>query len=109
MFVLTEQAPDNRYGLNERNPVNVGGGFTDGVKNQWRYLNGLAGPNGEEISFVRLGSCCAFKSKDAPMGGGLLDMYQITYEGLEKPITLYLNFYEEGPLLIPKGFTARKQ
>jgi hypothetical protein len=42
------------------------------------------------------------------MGAGLLDKYEITWEGQKKPIYLYINIYEKGDLLIPYGLNAKK-
>jgi hypothetical protein len=38
------------------------------------------------------------------MGLGLLDLYEVTYEGLEQPVILYLDMYDEGPVAAPAGF-----
>jgi hypothetical protein len=42
-------------------------------------------------------------------GMGLLDAYAISYEGATEPIVLYLSFYDETPLMVPVGFTARQK
>ena len=89
MFLIKQYATDETYGFTERNPIMVGsdGG---GPQNQRRFLNALAGPNGEPISFKRLGSCCTFYTKNGLFGdSGMLDMYEVTYEGLGKPVILY--------------------
>ena len=58
------------------------------------YLDMLCGPNGEGIKYKRLGSCCAFESPSAPFyNTGLLDIYEVTYEGLDEPVKVYLNMY----------------
>jgi hypothetical protein len=36
--------------------------------NQGRFLNALAGPKGEEITFKKLESCCPFPTKEAKWG-----------------------------------------
>lgn len=43
------------------------------------------------------------------MGGGLLDVYEITYDGLDKPIELYINMYDYNDPMIPVGFTPKKE
>ena len=108
MFLVKEYATDKTYGYSEKNPIMVGkeGG---GPKDERRFLNALAGPNGEEISYQRLGSCCGFFTKNGLFGdSGMLDMYEVTYEGLGKPITLYINMYDSDVLQVPVGFTLRK-
>jgi hypothetical protein len=59
--------------------------------NQGRFLNALAGPKGEEITFKK--SCCPFPTKEAKWGWIL---YEVTWQGQKKPIILYVNIYEKG-------------
>lgn len=108
-FIITKNATDKKYGYDEDYPINVG--FTsleDGTKNQVRFLNALAGPNGEKIKFELKDSCCPFPTKKTEMGAGIIDIYEITWEGQAKPVLLYINKFEKGELMIPLGLTARK-
>ena len=100
-------ATDNSYGHSPENPINVGG-LQNGALNQRIFLSALAGPNGEEISFERIGSCCPFPSPNGFNGTGMLDRYEITFEGLAAPIILYMNFYDSDVLKVPVGFTLRE-
>jgi hypothetical protein len=105
---LTEQAPDPAYARSEKSPVLVGGGFGEGSHNTYRFLNALLGPAGQQVHYTRIGTCCAFKSPNAPFGGeGLLEVYEISYEG-GKPERLYFDWYDSGHLYIPQGLSARK-
>lgn len=108
-FIITKMATDRKYGYDQDYPVNVG--FTsleDGTKNQIRFLNALSGPNGEKIAFELIDTCCPFPTKKSDMGAGVIDIYKITWEGQKKPISLYINKFEKGELMIPAGFTIRK-
>lgn len=108
-FIITKKATDKKYAYNENYPVNVG--FTtleEGLNNQHRYLNALAGPNGEKITYKLVDTCCPFPTQRSDMGAGVLDIFEITYEGQTKSILLYVNKYERGELLIPIGLSARK-
>lgn len=108
-FIITKKATDKKYGYNENYPVNVG--FTtleDGFNNQTRFLNALAGPNGEKITYKLIDTCCPFPTKRSDMGAGLLDIFEVTFEGQSKPIRLYINKYEKGEIMIPVGLSARK-
>jgi hypothetical protein len=98
---------DGTYGYTEENPVKVGGaGDERGPSNERAYLAALRGPSGQVVSFERRGSCCVFKTKNGIMGeGGLLDIYEVTYDGQEKPTTLYLNMYDYEAPQVPRGFT----
>jgi hypothetical protein len=107
-YRLTEISTDESYGYSEKNPINVGGIGNEGAKNQRRFLNALLGPNGQEVTYSRQGSCCSFATKNGFSGMGLLDRYEVTYEGLEKPVILFLNFYDKGELRAPKGFLFKK-
>lgn len=108
-FVLTEYAKDNKYGYDADYPANV---FYQNAKdenlNAERYLNALAGPNGEKITFVKLESCCPFPTKRVEIGAGFLDVYEITWSGQTTPIKLYVNIYERGYLLVPMGLSIKK-
>jgi len=105
-FLITELSTDKTYGT-EKNPIKVGGDENSGPSNERRFLNALAGPNGEKISYTRKGSCCHFETPNGFMGGGLLDMYEITWPGQKKPVMLYINMYDPGELKCPVGFTLR--
>ncbi|MFK7000244.1 2-dehydro-3-deoxyphosphooctonate aldolase [Flavobacterium oreochromis] len=108
-FVITKNATDKKYAFTEFYPVNVG--FTsleDGENNQKRFLNALAGPKGEPISYKLVESCCPFPTNRADVGAGMLDIYEITYPGQSKPTIIYLNKFERGELMIPVGFSAKK-
>lgn len=105
-FDVRDYAPKADYGLSEKNPVKVGGVMErEGPINQRRFLASLAGPNGEELSFHRRGSCCPYPSENAFGSHALLDVYEVTYEGLDKPILIYISLYDYETLYIPKGFT----
>jgi TPR repeat protein len=91
------------YGYKPENPIK-----TDGVINELRYLNSLLGPNGEVVLYHRKRSCCPFKTKHSPDGIGFIDEYELTYDGLEKPVILYLNRYLNKPMKAPLGFTYIK-
>ncbi len=107
-FMLTEVSTDSTYGYTETNPIKVGGvKSSSGPMNERRFLNGLNGPDGEELSYERTGSCCPFKTKNGIMGGGLLDRYAITWEGQTEPVYIYINMYDAGDLYVPVGLTAK--
>jgi hypothetical protein len=108
-FVITEYSKDIKYGYNKDYPINV---FYYSTKNetvnQERFLSALAGPKGEKITFTKLESCCPFPTKRSEMGAGFLDIYEIQWDGLKKPVTLYMNIYEKGALKVPVGFSLKK-
>lgn len=108
-FVVTEYSDDPKYGYHKDYPINV---FFKTIKNdtinQHRFLNSLTGPNGEKLSYKRLESCCPFPTKRSDIGAGFLEVYEVSWNGLKKPLTLYFNIYEKGHLLVPVGLAARK-
>jgi hypothetical protein len=97
----SQHAPPDSYGFTPDNPIRVGGG-PDG---QHAFLEALRGPEGQPIAWRRLGSCCEFETPNGLMGFGLLDMYEVHYEGLERPVILYLDMYDAEPVAAPVGFT----
>ena len=108
-FVINEYSKDKRYGYEKEYPINI---FYSNTKNetinQQRYLNVLAGPKGEKITYTKLESCCPFPTKRSEMGAGFLDVYELKWEGQQNPVTLYLNIYEKGVLMVPVGLTLKK-
>ena len=108
-FVLTEQSQDPKYGYDQDYPINIFYRSTSNDSiNQERFLNALAGPNGEKLFYKKLESCCPFPTKQSELGAGLLDVYQVNWLGCKRPLLLYFNIYEKGKLYIPMGLTAKK-
>ncbi|MCG9793610.1 2-dehydro-3-deoxyphosphooctonate aldolase [Flavobacterium algicola] len=108
-FVLTEYSKDKKYGFDSSYPVNVFYLNTaNDTINAVRYLNALAGPQGEKIAYTKIESCCPFPTKRSGMGAGFLDVYELRWEGQKKPIQLYMNIYEKGYLLVPVGLSIKK-
>ncbi|CAM3039085.1 2-dehydro-3-deoxyphosphooctonate aldolase [Flavobacterium frigoris] len=108
-FIITEYSKDAKYGYNKDYPINIFFRSTkDDTINQARFLNALAGPKGEKITFQKIESCCPFPTKRSEMGAGFLDAYEITWEGQKKPIVLYINIYEKGALMVPLGLSLKK-
>ncbi|WP_026706535.1 hypothetical protein [Flavobacterium soli] len=109
VFLITEYSTDKKYGYDKDYPINL---FYKNAKddsiNQARFLNALAGPNGEKIFYKKLENCCPFPSKRSEYGAALLDVYEIKWIGQKKPIKLYLNIYEKSELMVPIGFTLKK-
>ncbi|SHG58852.1 hypothetical protein SAMN05443549_10537 [Flavobacterium fluvii] len=110
IFVITEYSKDKKYGYNKDYPINIFYGNTtkNEIINQQRFLNALAGPNGEKITYTKLESCCPFPTKRSDMGAGLLEVYELKWEGQKTPVTLYLNIYEKGLLKVPVGLSLKK-
>lgn len=108
-FKLTQYSKDNKYGYDPDYPVNV---FYQNTKNEnlnaQRFLNALAGPNGEKITYTKLESCCPFPTKRHEMGAGFLDIYELTWPGKTSPVKLYLNIYEKGYLMVPIGLSIKQ-
>ncbi len=107
-FDVTDFSENKGYGITEKNPIMVGGFTEGGVINQRRYIASLAGPNNEELSFHRRGACCPYPSENSFGGNALVDVYEVTYEGIKEPILLYISLYDSEKLFIPQGFTKRK-
>jgi hypothetical protein len=99
---------DAEYGFSEKKPVAVGRKYGMG-RGAAIYFHSLTGPDGEPVSFKRRGSCCEF---DTPNGlvdnKGLLDVYEVTYPGLDKPLVIYVNTYDYEQPMAPVGFKPRR-
>lgn len=100
---LSVMAADDSYGFTVNNPIRVGSGPKGGPANERAYLNLLRDMQGKPINYYRLGSCCPYKSSN-PLGGGVLDKYEITYlntKGEEEKTIIYMSMwdYEEPKIL----------
>jgi hypothetical protein len=98
---------DKKYGYDKDYPINIFYQTSKSDINQERFLNALAGPKGEKITYIKLESCCPFPTKRSDMGAGFLDVYELKWEGQKKPIILYLNIYEKGILMVPFGLRLK--
>lgn len=108
-YQLKEYATDKKYGYDSDYPINLG--FILEVNEEKfvsYYFNALEGPKGETISFKKKESCCPFPTKNNKVGGGLLSVYEVTWEGQQKPVLLYFNIFERGKIMCPTGFTIKK-
>jgi len=59
-MALSRVATSGSYGYSAMAPIKVGGGLGAGGNRTYQFLNTLRGPNGEEISYDRVGTCCPF-------------------------------------------------
>lgn len=108
-FLISLYSKDKKYGFEPDYPVNV---FylnsKDENLNAKRFLDALAGPNGEKITYTKIESCCPFPTKRHQIGAGFLDVYELTWVGQKQPIKLYMNIYEKGYLMVPVGLSLKK-
>ena len=109
-FVLTETATDLKYGYSEFYPVNLGFSKFENSNNLNvnRFFNAITGPNGEKVTYKLLETCCPFPSKNNKMGAGTLDLYEILLDGVPSSKKIYINTFEKGKIICPKGFSIKK-
>jgi len=93
---LCPVSSDPGFGYTKDNPIKVGGDDFGGPPRERAYLDNLAGPKGEKISYGRTGSM--------DYGDTILDVFVIT--GLGKKITLYIDEYSYTEPQAPLGFTC---
>ncbi|MEZ5316355.1 MAG: hypothetical protein R2752_03035 [Vicinamibacterales bacterium] len=93
-------ARDTTYGFTPVGAVKTGGGPAQGPARELRYLGVLRGPDGQGLHIVRRGSVMA------PDGETILDLYEITYAGLDAPLRIYLDEYHDGLLQAPAGLVC---
>jgi len=110
MLGFLKNKSKDTYGITEYNPIMLG--FLKSksdAKFLNSYINHLSGPNGEKIKYRRVGACCAFKT---PRGlfeeTGVLEVWEVTYNGLSNPTKLYFNVYDYGKFSAPVGFLIIK-
>lgn len=108
-FIITEISNDGKYGYDPDYPVNLGFlPIQSGEINVNRYFGALSGPQGQQISYERVDSCCPFPSEKNNMGAGILDIYEVRWEGLKEPRRIHVNLYEKGKVMAPQGFGIRQ-
>ena len=93
-----EVSTDAEYGYSKEKPIKVGGTPVYGAARQRRFLQALVGPAGQPITFTRRGSIRTDRDDI------ILDLYEVKYAGVEKPIELYLDWYRWDPPRAPQGF-----
>ncbi|MBG0787673.1 MAG: hypothetical protein H0S79_21500, partial [Anaerolineaceae bacterium] len=91
---------DPTYGYSVENPIFVGGGNFQSIDWKSDYFHNLLGPNQELVSWDRL--------RSFTYGDLVLDEYRVSYEGLEEPLTLFVNTGRFAPLSAPMGFTCKQ-
>lgn len=95
-------ATDPEFGLTAAKPIATGGGVFAGSARQRRYLSVLRGPGGEAVTIVGgVGS-----GPQEPGSKVIIDRYSVTYDGLQAPVTLFLNMYAFDTPQVPRGFTC---
>jgi hypothetical protein len=96
-----EVSDDPRFAFSPEHPVQVGGGPMYGAARQRRYLDFLRGPGGQPVTYKRTNSMMRADET-------VVDRYEVTYDGLEKPLTLFLDWYHFTEPRVPQGFTCDK-
>ena len=95
---------DPEYGYTMAKAIQVGGGAMYAAARQRRYLGALRGPAGGTVTAKRLG---ARPQPPLPNPTKFTDVYEVTYQGLDKPIELFLDAYHfDDEVKAPKGFTC---
>ncbi len=94
-------ATDPEYGLVVHKAVQIGGGALYMAARERRYLDSLKGPGGEPLTYNRRGSTGIKVNDSQP-----IDIWEVTWAGAPKPITLYLFAYMYGEPKVPVGFTC---
>ena len=109
-FILTETSTDFKYGYSEFYPVNLGFSKYENSNNLNvnRFFNAITGLNGEKVTYKLIETCCPFPSKNNKMGAGTLDLYEVYLNGNTSDKKIYINTYEKGKVICPKGFSIKK-
>ncbi len=99
---LCTASADPAHGLSVVRAVPVGGGAMYAAARERRYLDALRGPKGEVVRYTRNGSTMPPGTDDP------VDVYTVTYDGLEAPLTLYLDAYHFSDPKAPQGLVCAK-
>ncbi|RKG56223.1 fibril protein [Corallococcus sp. AB011P] len=104
---LMPKRPDPlTYGTRPENPVRVGWGD----KGVMAYFKLLRGPQGQPVAWRLMGDCCEFTQVDGQgEGKGQLSIFEVTYDGLDTPVVLYVDAFTGGNVYAPWGFLLEGQ
>jgi hypothetical protein len=91
---------DAAYGASPEHAIRTGGGDLYMASRQIKYLEALRGPDGQGVHFKRSGSMAPLKDADRT----ITDAYQVEYQGIAKPATIYMDGYHWDTPLAPKGW-----
>lgn len=112
LLLIEGISKSSTYGYSKDNPIKLGvQDLTLAIYYPEKYLSTLTGPNGEAIVYRRIKSCCPFKtvnSNESYKNLAVLEVYSVLHQGLPEPLILYINFFDEGTVLAPKGFSFKK-
>jgi hypothetical protein len=89
-------ATDTTYGLTAANAVKVGLDEKSGPEREAQYLKALRGPTGQSVRSSLMGSALS--------GTTVVHIYELSYEGQDKPVVIYLDVYHFEALKAPAGF-----
>ncbi len=109
---LTKTSANRLYGFSSDHPVKVGNGPDGGTANERAYLELLRDAKGKPVHYEKIGTCCGYKSDNAPKGLALLDRYQMIFtnaDGEQKTVYVYFSFYDYDEPQILFGFNTVKQ
>lgn len=95
-------ADDAGFATTKTQAIQVGGGAMYVASRERRYLDALRGPTGQPVQYKRTGSM-GLEGDDRT----ILDVYEVSYPGIEKPVVLYMDAYHfDDALKAPKGFVC---
>jgi tetratricopeptide (TPR) repeat protein len=109
---LTKTSGSRMYGFSDKDPIKVGNAPDGGPANERAYLELLRDAKGNPVQYEKIGSCCGYKSDNAPKGMALLDKYQMSFlndAGEQRTVYVYLSFYDYEEPQILYGFTTVKR
>lgn len=100
---LTNGCPvtsDPEYGYSPEKPIRVAALVPDqsGPLADF-YFEFLRGPDDQPILYSQTGT--------QPAENSQLDIYQVTYEGAEQPVVLFVDEHHTGQLMVPIGFSCQ--
>lgn len=109
-YQIKQYANDPKYGFDQDYPINIGFIMESSEEKFVGYFfKGLQSPEGEDLTYKKVETCCPFPTKNNKVGVGMLSIYEVRWPGIKKPLLLYFNVYERGRILCPKGLTIKNK
>lgn len=89
---------DPTYGFSPDNPIFTGGGGLGNINQAPNYLDNLYGPDLQVVKYFEVGV--------VEHNGVYIHEFELTYEGLENPVHIFVNTDHWETLMAPAGFNC---
>jgi hypothetical protein len=77
-----------------------------------KYFKSLTCEDNGHLEFKRVKSCCPFRTVNSDKlkykNLAVLEVFSVRCQSMTSPVYLYINFFDQGKVLAPKGFSYKR-